>query len=105
MLANKAASIEQKILEEEAFKASDDPDYRPMDLAERLDEVSRRVRAEFKKEPARKLPAVEGARVESAKKAAKTYNDLPPEAKVACDNYVKASILSREDYVKDYFGE
>ena len=104
-LANKAAEIENKILEEEALNSSDDPFYQPKNTAERLEEVSRRIRAEFKKEPARKLPAVEGARMEPSKKASKTYNDLPPEAKQACNNYVKANVLSREEYVKSYFGE
>lgn len=105
-LAAKAAEIESKILQEEAFKVSDDPFYRPISLSDRLEEVAKRVKAEFgRKEPQRKLPAVEGARGESTHKAAKTYNDLPPEAKEACNAYVKKGILSRDEYVKDYFGE
>ena len=105
MLASKAAEVENKILQEEAFKSSDDPFYQPLNTAERLEEVSKRIRTEFRKEPQRKLPAVEGARTESSKKAAKTYNDLPTEAKDACNAYVSKGILSREEYVKDYFGE
>lgn len=104
-LAAKAAEIENKILQEEAFKISDDPFYQPINTAERLEEVSKRIRTEFRKEPQRKLPAVEGAKAESSRKAAKTYNDLPAEAKDACNAYVSKGILSRDEYVKDYFGE
>lgn len=38
-------------------------------------------------------------------KRGKSYADLPPEAKAACDKFVKQKLVSREDYVKDYFGE
>ena len=43
--------------------------------------------------------------VPSAKKVAtKTYADLPPDAKRACDSFVDKGIFkSRDDYVKDYF--
>jgi len=35
----------------------------------------------------------------------KTYADLPPEAKKACDKYVKELDMKKEDYVKEYFAE
>lgn len=33
----------------------------------------------------------------------KGYADLPPEAKAACDKFVKAKLLTVEKYVEDYF--
>lgn len=33
----------------------------------------------------------------------KTYNDLPEDAKKACDKYVKAGLLTKDQYVQDYF--
>ena len=35
----------------------------------------------------------------------KTYADLPLEARIACDKFVKQGYLTRETYVKDYFGD
>jgi hypothetical protein len=44
-------------------------------------------------------PSAEGAR----RKAGKTYDDLPPEAKKACDKYVRTiPNYTRDKYVKDY---
>lgn len=37
------------------------------------------------------------------KVSAKTYKDLPMEAKQACDEFVEDGVLSQADYVKDYF--
>ena len=31
------------------------------------------------------------------------YEDLPPEAKQACDLFVKQKLMSREEYVESYF--
>ena len=31
-----------------------------------------------------------------------TYDSLPPDAKAACDDFVKSGFMSREDYVKTY---
>jgi hypothetical protein len=51
-----------------------------------------------------------GSPVEGASGAArpsggrgKSYSDLPPEAKAACDKYVKQKLLTREAYVEEYF--
>lgn len=35
----------------------------------------------------------------------KGYTDLPPEAKAACDKFVKQGVLTKEQYIKDFFGE
>lgn len=37
------------------------------------------------------------------KPGGKTYSDLPPEAKTACDRFVKEMGMKKEDYVKSYF--
>ena len=35
----------------------------------------------------------------------KTYNDLPPDAKAACNEFIKQKVLTKEEYVKIYFEE
>lgn len=35
----------------------------------------------------------------------KGFNDLPPEAKAACQKFEKSNLLTREQYLKEYFGE
>ena len=70
-----------------------------------LAEVARRIRAEFAhrfENPRRRLAAaVEGA--PGARRTVRgTYADLPPEAKAACDRFVKRALLTREQFVKDY---
>lgn len=77
-------------------------------VADRLDEVKNRTKKEFpdkfgnpRREQASSVaePGAQGARQSKAK----TYNDLPPDAKVACDKYVRTIPgYKREDYVKDY---
>lgn len=107
-LADKAVGLERRIMEEEAYKQSRDFTYRPMNLADRLEEVSRRVQADFAppKEPARKLPAVEGARQTGSGKApAKTWGDIDPAHQEAANAMVKSGLLSKAEYIKDYFGE
>jgi len=32
----------------------------------------------------------------------KSYDNLPPEAKAACDRFVKQKLMTKEDYVRDY---
>lgn len=34
-----------------------------------------------------------------------SFNDLPPEAKQACLKFEKQKLLTREEYIKDFFGE
>jgi hypothetical protein len=79
-----------------------------MPLAQRLEEVSRKVNADFAppKEVARKLPAVEGARQHGNGKApAKTWSDIDPNHLEAANTMVKSGLLTKADYLKDYFGE
>lgn len=78
-------------------------------LNERLEEVSRRVEADFPsqpKQPVRKLPAVESTgHTGGGKKAAKTWSDIPAADRESANQWIKAGILSKEEYIKDYFGE
>jgi len=48
-------------------------------------------------------PMVDGGGNRVVNKGGKTFADLPPEAKAACDRWVKQGIIkSRDDYVKAY---
>ena len=69
-------------------------------------EVTKKVRAEFpdKFENPRRAAAaaVEGAS-QSPRKGGKGFSDLPPDAKAACDRFVKQGLIkSRDDFVKAY---
>ena len=72
-----------------------------------LEEISRRVRlaapAKFRN-PARSQPAsVDAPSPRSRKPAGKTYNDLPDNAKKACDDFVRVIPgFTREKYVQNY---
>lgn len=75
-----------------------------------LAEIAKRIRQEFPHKftnPRREQPAaVEGAQPLANRTAARTYSDLPPEAKAMCDDFVKnIKGMTREKYVKDYFAE
>lgn len=80
-----------------------------MPVAERLAEVRERTKKEFpekfgnpRREQASTTVAEPGA-PPSRQKKGKSYDDLPPEAKAACDKFVKSIPgFKREDYVKDY---
>jgi hypothetical protein len=71
-----------------------------------LDEVDRRVKAEFPEHfenPRRREPAtVESGGRQHRARGSHTYNDLPAEAKVACDKFVRRGQITREQYLKTY---
>jgi hypothetical protein len=79
-----------------------------MSVAERLAEVKNRTKKEYpdkfgnpKREQASSV-AEPGAQTTTRKKG-KTYDDLPPDAKAACDKFVRTiPNYKREDYVKEY---
>lgn len=80
--------------------------------AEFYQKITELVREEFPEKfanAARKgAPRVEGAGNGSMGRsggAKKTYRDLPPEARRACDNFVSDGVLTKEQYVADYFSE
>lgn len=75
-----------------------------------LDEVTKQVKERFKEKfenPRRNgVARVEAGSGSVPKKTnAKTYNELPPDAKRECDRYVKQGLLKKEEYVKTYFEE
>lgn len=51
------------------------------------------------------VPAVDGVGRPQDRPGAKSYQALPPEAKAACDRFVKQGLLTKEQYVKEFFGE
>ena len=73
------------------------------------DKIAEEVRAKFPdnfRNAARKSPSrVEGSGASTTRRGSgngKTYADLPPEAKAACDRFVKQDLMKREQYVDDY---
>ena len=75
-----------------------------------LDEVTKRVKKAYPEKftnSNRGRPSpVEGTTAPKASaKGGKGYNDLPPEAKAACQKFEKSGLLSRDQYLKEYFGE
>lgn len=77
-----------------------------LSLAENLEEVTKEVRRRFPEKfgnPRRNdPPAVEGAGGGGSRKRGKTYTDLPPEARAACDRFTKQKLMTREQYVAEY---
>lgn len=74
-----------------------------------LNEVTRQVKKlvpERFENPARSNPTVtsssQDGRVVKGK-GKKSYNDLPADAKAACDKFVRQQLLTREQFVSDYF--
>lgn len=71
-----------------------------------LDAVKERVKREFPEKfenPRRNAaPAVEGSTT-TQRKGGKTYSDMPPEVRAACDRFVAQKLLTKEAYVKQYF--
>ena len=72
-----------------------------------LKRVERAVKAEFPdlfSNPARRAaPGVDGGSTRGASRGGKSYGDLPQEAKAACDKFVKQKLMTKEQYVKEYF--
>jgi hypothetical protein len=70
-------------------------------------EVDKRIRAEFPhkfENPNRRLPGAVEAPGAPRSKAAKSFNDLPADAKAMCLSFEKdIKGFKRETYVKDYF--
>ena len=47
-------------------------------------------------------PVDEGGEIETGGSKAHTYENLPPDARAACDRFVEAGLTSKEDYVASY---
>jgi len=73
--------------------------------------ISEQVRKKFAKNfrnVNRDAPSpVQGTAQEGGKpgKGGNKYNDLPADAKAACDKFVKQGMMSQEEYVKEYFNQ
>jgi hypothetical protein len=72
-----------------------------------LEEVTKRVKEAHPDKfinPARKTASVssssDGRSPSPTKK--KSYNDLPPEARQACDKFVKQKLMTQEQYISEY---
>jgi hypothetical protein len=80
-----------------------------MTIGERLEEVRNRTKKEYPDKfgnPRREQSstvAEPGAQTTRQSNKGKSYNDLPADAKAACDKYVRTiPNYKREDYLKDY---
>ena len=76
-----------------------------------LDEVTKRVKKMYpekftnaNRDKPSPVEATTGNKM-SAKSGKHSFNDLPPEAKSACIKFEKQKLLTREEYIKDFFGE
>lgn len=71
-----------------------------------LAEVAKQIREAFPdkfENPRRKEAPATGAPTPTRQTNGKSYSDLPADAKAMCDDFVRQKVLTREQYVKDYF--
>ena len=72
-----------------------------------FNELTRRVQEDFPdefKNPNKSKPGgvEEGGQLSTTNSKAHTYENLPPDAKAACDDFVKDGFMKREDFIKQY---
>lgn len=73
-----------------------------------LRDIAEKTKARFKNGEAegrevKPRNAVDGGNTARGERGGKTFNDLPADAKAACDRWVKQGLIkSRDDYVKSY---
>lgn len=84
--------------------------YPGMDQSEVLKEVKDRTQQEFPEKfgnPKRTAPGAvySGNEPPPVKAGKKTFADLPEDAKAACKRYVDQKLLTKDQYIKSYFGE
>lgn len=95
------ADIIAKQLQDTGRFTATEQDYQKL-----LNLVSKKTKEKFPdkfKNPRKDdAPDVESARQSSVNGSKKTYADLPPEAKKACDEFVADKIMSREQYIELY---
>lgn len=84
--------------------AADFPELRGK--PEFLDKLEEEVKKAFpdKFQDSRFSPAAveSGGRAPGGQRTAFGYNNLPPDAKAACDKFVRQGLITREQYVKEY---
>jgi hypothetical protein len=72
-----------------------------------LDAVEEKVKNVFKEQfgvPNRERPSpVDSSTAVRTSKNKRSYSDLPPEAKAACDKFVKQGLLTKDEYVAQFF--
>lgn len=84
--------------------ASRHPELSHREIYERTTEhIKRAFPHKFQAPRAAKSPVEGGGR--PAASGGKGYASLPADAKAACDKFVKQKLMTREQYVKDFFGE
>lgn len=83
-------------------------DHPGMAIADRLGLVTERIKQRFpdkfgnpRREAAASVGEPGGAPAQRSSNK-RSYENLPPEAKKACDRFVKQKVLTREEYVKNY---
>jgi hypothetical protein len=74
-----------------------------------LDEVTKRVKRmypeKFTNANRNRPNPVEGSTAKPATRGGKGFNDLPADAKAACQKFEKQNLMTREQYIKEYFNE
>jgi len=67
------------------------------------DEVKKRFPAYFENKNRNNAPTVESGGMTQRKRSnGRAYQDLPADAKVACDKFVRRGLVTKAQYVKDY---
>lgn len=69
------------------------------------EKVKRAFPEKFQNENRTRPNAVEGNSSARPTRGGKSYSDLPPEAKAACDKFVKQGLITQKQYVSEYFSE
>jgi hypothetical protein len=81
------------------------PSLKGQPFLDKLDEV---LAEEFpnkfgtKKSPSSRVESGSGRQSRTSGSGAKSYDNLPAEAKAACDRFVKQKLMTREQYVADF---
>ena len=88
-----------------AFLNRTKPELKGEAFLENVEEAVKKQFPEKFENPRRNNVArVEGSGTPQQRKTGgKSYADLPPEAKKECDRYIKQELLTKDQYVKDYF--
>ena len=77
------------------------------DLEDNLEEVTKRVKEKFPEKfensRASRPSKVNGGGIPKAQGQGNSYSDLPADAKQACDDFVKQGLMTKQEYIKEYF--
>lgn len=95
---NRAKEIEASVIEE----------FPDMPNAEILEQVEQKIRKEFAHKfsrTRREATGAGGGRRPASGGDNKGYSDLPEDARKECDQFVRKGVITREQFVKEYFSE